>query len=102
MNLLAEFGSEPGEVENVDGKSHFLKYRLCDLDQPPGLRHLAGTGMFAARRTVDQEDPRRLIGRIVTPLRCQDRLARREPIHGNIIGRIGKARPRLARYRRFS
>jgi len=37
MNLLSEFGSDPGEIENVDGKSHFPKYRLGDFHQPPGL-----------------------------------------------------------------
>jgi hypothetical protein len=39
---------------------------------------------------------------VVAPLRRQDRLACREPIHREFILRIGEARPRLARHRRFA
>jgi hypothetical protein len=81
MNLPAEFRRQPRQVEKVDCKSHLGEYRFGELDQPPRLRHLAGTGMFAARGAVDDEDAR-LCGRIImAPLRFKNGLARREPIY---------------------
>jgi hypothetical protein len=102
VNLLAEFRSEPAQVENVEGKSHFLKHRLGDLDQPPGLRHLPGAGLVAARKAIDQQDARRFASGIMNPLRGKNGFARRQPIQGYFIVRIGKARSGLARQRRFS
>jgi hypothetical protein len=47
VNLPAEFGSKPAEVEDIDRQSHFLKYRLGNFHQPPGFRHFAGTSLVA-------------------------------------------------------
>ena len=102
MNLPAEFRRQPRQVEDIDRESHFDEHRLGELDQPPALRHLAGAGMLAARRAVDDEHAR-LRGRIVVaPLRFKNGLAGGEPVDRDFIVRIGKARSRLAGQRRFS
>src|SRR4030095_132524 len=67
------------------------------LHQTPGLRHFAGTGVLAARRSVDDEDARLLLAVIVTVLRLLDRLPRPQPIDGDIVVGVGKSRACLAR-----
>ena len=48
---------EQAEVEQLDVEAALaLDHALGDLDQPEGLRHLAGTGLVAARGTVHQQD----------------------------------------------
>ena len=102
MNLPAVFRHEPRQVENVDRKSHFEKHWLGELHQPPALRHLAGAGMLAARRAVDDEHAR-LRGRIVVaPLRLKNGFARRQPVYRDFVFRIGEAGSRLVRQRRLS
>ena len=50
---------EQAEVEQVDLEAALALDRAPgDLDQPEGLRHLAGAGLVAARRAVDQQDAR--------------------------------------------
>ena len=102
MNLPAEFRRQARQVEDIDCKSHFDQHRFGELDQPPALRHLAGAGMLAARRAVDDEHARRRGRIVVAPLRFKDRLARGEPVHRDFVFRIGKAGTCLAGQRGFS
>ena len=91
MNLPAEFRRQTGQVENVDRKSHLDEYRLGELGEPPCLRHLAGTGVLAARRAIDDEHARLRGCIVVLPLGFKNSLARGEPVHRDFIVRIGEA-----------
>src|SRR5712675_3561087 len=101
MNLFAEFGSWPREIEDIDRKSHIDENRLGKLDQAPGLRHLAGTGMLAARRAVDDENARHFIGIVMPPLCLQHGLAGCQPVHCDLVAGIGKAGTSPSRHRRL-
>src|SRR5689334_6633593 len=102
MNLLAELRLGAGQIENVDRKAALAKHRLGQRHQAPGLRHLAGTGVLAASRAVDDEDAWLPRGVVMPPLRRLDRLARPEPVDGDIVAGIGEAGPGLARQRRLA
>src|SRR5947209_15583106 len=103
MNILAELGCGAAEIENVGVKAAtVINSALRQLDQPPGLRHLARTGVLRTRRAVDQQDARELDGIVVAQLRVRNRVARGEPIDREIVSRIGEPRTGLARVRRLA
>jgi hypothetical protein len=58
--------------------------------------------VLGARRAIDEQDARRLGGIVVVSLCLRDRVARGEPVDGEIVVRIGKARSGLARMRRLA
>jgi len=60
-----------------------------------------GAGLIRCARAVDQENPHALAGLVVAALRGENGVARRQPVHGNIIVRIAKP-ARLAGHRCFS
>jgi hypothetical protein len=95
MDFLAEFRSQPRQVEDIHRKPLFGKHRLGQLYQSPALRHFARAGVFAARRAFDQEDARRLIDIVVASLRGKDGGTRIQPVDGNVIVGIGITRPAL-------
>jgi hypothetical protein len=57
--------------------------------------------MFAARRSIDEQDARRRTCVIMAPLRLEDGIARGEPVDGDLVIGIGKTWPRLAGDRGF-
>jgi hypothetical protein len=91
MNLSAIFRSDSTEVEDVDDGTGSGKHFFGDLDHPKTFRKLARTGMFASRRSVDEEDARWRGLVLEARLRSVDFVFRREPIDGEIVIGIGKA-----------
>jgi hypothetical protein len=102
VDLLAEFGRKATEIKNIQRESHLHEHGFGQFDQPPAFRHFARTGMFVARGAVDQQHAWDSIGVVVTLLRGDDGLTRREPVDRNVVIRIGEAGAGLACQRRFS
>ena len=94
MDGVAKFRCERDEVENVDGKSHAREHRLGELDQPPALRHFAGAGVLAARRSVDDQDAGVSLRIVVAALRGEDGVPRGEPVDREVVVRDRQIRAR--------
>ena len=87
---------EPGQVEHLDLDALRPRSAVAgDLDEPPALRHLAGAGVLAARRGVDDQHPGRPGGRVARRGGA-DGVARRDPVDRQVVVRIGMAGPGLA------
>src|SRR6185437_8290683 len=79
MNVAAVLGGEPTQVQHFDRSARLCQNLARNLEQAIGLRHFAGTGVLAARRTVDQQKCRpRLI--CVATRGVADTLARVDPV----------------------
>ncbi|MGY4228576.1 hypothetical protein ACVMIH_005937 [Bradyrhizobium sp. USDA 4503] len=102
VNLPAELGRQPRQIEHIDRQAHLAEGGLGDLDHAPAFGHLAGTRVLAARGAVDQQDMRRFVWIVVPALRFIDGIARGQPIDREIIVGIGKTGAGLAGNRRLA
>jgi hypothetical protein len=90
---------EPAQVEQLDrDPRRSSEYLACDFEQAIRFRHFTRTGVFAAGRTVDQQNGRFVAFRVAA-LRIGDRRAGRQPVERKIIVWIGKFVARFARAR---
>jgi hypothetical protein len=85
MDMPPVFRRQAAQVENRDldvGRSgeHFAR----DFDEAIGFGHLAGTGVLAAGRAIDQENGRRA-ALVVTALRIRYCGARVQPIDRQLM-----------------
>src|SRR3954463_12457737 len=93
MDLAPELGGEPVELQPLDLEAALaLDHFLGDIHQPEALGYLAGAGLVAARRTVDQQDARLRRGRLLPPLGLPDGIARGDPLERQLVLGIGVAR----------
>jgi hypothetical protein len=103
MNDLAELRCRAAQVEDVDVETGAgLDGLVCDLDQPPGLRHFAGTSVLGARRAIDEEDARRSRPIIVKTFGGVDGIAGGQPVDRDVVVGVGEAGTGLAGGRRLA
>jgi hypothetical protein len=103
MDLLTILGGKPAQIEHLALHGSFAGDDLTSaFQQPVGLGHLAGTGVLAAGRRVDEENPRRQGSVRMSGGRVPDRIACFEPIERKLIGRIGELAAGGLRFRRLS
>jgi hypothetical protein len=103
MDLLTRLGGKPAQIEHLALHGSFAGDDLTSaFQQPVGLGHLAGTGVLAAGRRVDEENPRRQGSVRMSGGRVPDRIACFEPIERKLIGRIGELAAGGLRFRRLS
>jgi len=103
MYLPSVLGVHTTEIEYFD---RGMRPRGDDLVRPfqhaEGLRALAGAGVLAATRAVDQEKLRRRRGLVVSALCGAHGIACPAPIISELIARIGKVRTGSLRARAFA
>jgi hypothetical protein len=81
VDFAPVFRCKAGKVEEIDGKLVFFLDGIArDIRQAIALRHLPGTGVLAARRSVDDENARLPALIFMLPLRLENRVSCREPI----------------------
>ena len=103
VDRAAELGRRTAEIEDLDMVAGERSDRaLRQLDQSPGLRHLARAGMLGSRRAVDEQDACGTVGVVVQALRLHDRVTRREPVDRKLVVRVGEAWAGLAGVRRLA
>jgi len=102
-DLAPIFGGHPREIEHVGFKAVFCRDDIaCDAHHAKCFRHLARTGVFAACRTVDDQDARGSLRVFLPPFGGCDGLACFQPLDREIIVRIGKTVTGFHGVRRFT
>ena len=99
MNATPILRCKTAELEHVDIDID-IGSRIEDFarnrDKTISLGHLAGTGVFASGGRADEQNPHLFGGIPVPPLGLLDSLVSSDPIDGEFVFGIGKARPCLS------
>ena len=103
MNVAAIFRRQPRQVEHIDFELPFILDRLAGkVGQPVTFGHFTRTGVFAPRRSVDQQNARSGCFVHVALLGGGDGVPGGQPIHRKVIVLVRELRPGLSRQRTFT